>query len=258
MRSQAPRRGLALRPMVVASAVGHGFVALALAWGPQWMPKPVRPQAYQVRLVSLPVEEPKPSPPRPEVTAPRPEPPRAAPKKTKVTSPSAVKAAKKSATGVVAPGPVKGPRPAVAVVPDEPAEPPAPEPRPAEPASKPAPDQTVTAVEPGIVLVTPLMEAVALKFPYYMNALVRKMDANWSPPGAGPVSAREVLVTFTILRDGSVRGAQVEQSSGDPFYDQAALRSVQRSTPFPPLPPGYPDETMTIHFSFLLDPDRPS
>ncbi len=242
--------------MVVASAVGHGLVALALAWGPQWMPTPVRPQAYQVRLVSLPVDEPSPSPARPEVTAPRPEPPRAAPKKAKVTSPSKGKAAKKSAAGVVAPGAVKGPRPAVAVVPDEPAPPPAPEPRPTAP--KPPTEQTATAVEPGVTLVTPLMEAVALKFPYYMNALVRKMDANWSPPGAGPVGAREVLVTFTILRDGSVRGAEVEQSSGDPFYDQAALRSVHRSTPFPPLPPGYPDETMTIHFSFLLDPDRPS
>ncbi len=242
--------------MVVASAVGHGLVALALAWGPQWMSTPVRPQAYQVRLVSLPVDEPSPSPARPEVTAPRPEPPRPAPKKAKVTSPSKGKTAKKSAAGVVAPGPVKGPRPAVAVVPDEPAPPPAQEPRPAAP--KPSPDQTAKAVEPGVTLVTPLMEAVALKFPYYMNALVRKMDANWSPPGAGPVGAREVLVTFTILRDGSVRGAEVEQSSGDPFYDQAALRSVHRSTPFPPLPPGYPDETMTIHFSFLLDPDRPS
>jgi hypothetical protein len=134
--------------MVVASAVGHGLVALALAWGPQWMPKPVRLQAYQVRLVSLPVDEPKPSPPRPEVTTPRPEPPRAAPKKT-ASSPSAAKAAKKSPAGVVAPGPLKGSRPAVAVVPAEPAPPPEPEPRPAEPASKPAPDQTVTAVEPG-------------------------------------------------------------------------------------------------------------
>ncbi len=243
--------------MVVVSAVGHGLVAVALAWGPQWMPTPVRPQAYQVRLVSLPVDEPSPSPVRPEVTAPRPEPPRPAPKKAKVTSPSKGKAAKKSAAGVVAPGPVKGPRPAVAVVPDKPAAPPAPEPRPAGSASKPLPGQTAKAVEPGVTLVTPLMEAVALEFPGYMKRLVKVIDDNWSPPGAGPVGAREVLVTFTILRDGSVRGAEVEQSSGDPFYDLAARRAVQLAT-FPPLPPGYHDETMTIHFSFLLDPDRPS
>lgn len=254
MRPQAPSK----LGMVVASAVGHGLIALALAWGPQWMPTPVQPQAYQVRLVSLPVEEPRPSPPRPEVTASRPEPPRAAPKKAAVTAPSKAKAAKKSTAGVVAPGPVKGPKPAVAVVPDEPAAPPAPEPRPAGPASKSVPDQTATAAEPGIALVTPLMEAVALKFPYYMKGLVQKIGDNWSPPGAGPVGTREVLVTFTILRDGSVRGTEINHGSGDPFYDLAARRAVQRSTPFPPLPPGYPDETMTIHFSFLLDPDQPS
>jgi TonB family protein len=89
-----------------------------------------------------------------------------------------------------------------------------------------------------------------------MNALKRKINDNWSPPGGGFAEAREVLVVFTILRDGSVRDPKVEQSSGDVFYDQAALRSVLRATPFPPLPDGYPGQDMKIHFSFLLDPDR--
>jgi TonB family protein len=132
-------------------------------------------------------------------------------------------------------------------------DPPEPEPEKAEPVAK-----ATEPAEPGIQLVTPLMEAVALKYPYYMNALKRKINENWSPPGAGFAEAREVLVVFTILRDGSVRGAEVEQSSGDVFYDQAALRSVLRATPFPPLPDGYPSADMKIHFSFLLDPDRMS
>jgi protein TonB len=102
------------------------------------------------------------------------------------------------------------------------------------------------------------MEAVALKYPYYINALKRKINENWSPPGAGFAEAREVLVVFTILKDGSVSGPAIEQSSGDVFYDQAALRSVLRANPFPPLPDGYPGNDMKIHFSFLLDPDRMS
>jgi TonB family protein len=130
-----------------------------------------------------------------------------------------------------------------------------------EPTERESPDQVAKATEPtepGIQLVTPLMEAVALKYPYYINALKRKINENWSPPGAGFAEAREVLVVFTILRDGSVHGVEVEQSSGDIFYDQAARRAVLRATPFPPLPEGYAGQDMIIHFSFLLDPDRMS
>src|SRR3990172_5137581 len=120
--------------------------------------------------------------------------------------------------------------PAPADIPDAADE--APQREPPEPATPAPVGKAPEPSEPGIQLVTPLMEAVALKYPYYMNALTRKINENWSPPGAGFAEARDVLVVFTILRDGSVRGAEVEQSSGDVFYDQAALRSVLRATPF--------------------------
>ncbi|MBI3609025.1 MAG: TonB family protein [Nitrospirae bacterium] len=242
--------------MVLASAVAHVVIAIGLVWAPTWMPSRVPLQAYQVRLVSLPVEHPSQTHEPPATSAPRPEPPRKPP--VKKTPPVVkLKAPKKPVEAVVAPTPIKGPQPAV-VASSEPVETPATQPH-NEPAPKPAPDQVAKAVEPvdpGITLVTPLMEAVALKYPYYMNALVRKMDANWSPPGSGSGEGREVLVTFTILRDGSVRDPGIGQSSGNVFYDQAALRSVQRSIPFPPLPPGYPEDNLKVHFSFLLDPNR--
>ena len=43
-------------------------------------------------------------------------------------------------------------------------------------------------------------------------------------------------VVFEIGRDGKVSGLEVEKSSGNPLYDQAALRAVTEATPFPPLP----------------------
>jgi TonB family protein len=243
--SQSVRRA-PLRPMVIASAVLHVVLAVALVWGPSWIsPRPIAP-AYEVQLVSLPVDEvPKPKPaPAPARSEPRTPPPPAKPKPTPVkkAAPPPIERAKPS----VNPAPVD--------IPEEAAESPQPDPPKPEP---PAPVAKATEpAEPGIQLVTPLMEAVALKYPYYMNALKRKINENWSPPGAGFAEAREVLVVFTILRDGSVRGAEVEQSSGDIFYDQAARRAVLRATPFPPLPEGYPGQDMKIHFSFLLDPDR--
>lgn len=101
------------------------------------------------------------------------------------------------------------------------------------------------------------MEAVALKFPFYMETLKRKINTHWSPPGGVETEAREVLIAFTIMRDGNIDGPVIEQPSGDTFYDQAALRAVYRSKPFPPFPPDFPDETFKVYFSFLLDPNRP-
>jgi protein TonB len=149
------------------------------------------------------------------------------------------------------------PRPAPAQIPEAVKEPPQPE-RPPDPPA-PAPEAKATEpTEPGIQLVTPLMEAVALKYPFYIKALRRKIDENWSPPGAGFAQTRATLVVFTIQRDGSVIGTDIEQSSGDAFFDQAAIRSLQRATPFPPLPPGYSEDNMRIFLSFSVDPDRPS
>lgn len=241
--------------MVMVSAVVHGFVAIGLVWGPTWIPRrPVTP-VYEVQLVSLPVEAPRPKPEAPEVkpAPPVPKPVKAAPPKPKA------KPVKKTDPGVMKPT-KKGPEPVPAPVPEIADEPGPPEP-PVNESRPPPPNRvakTTQPAEPGIQLVTPLMEAMALKYPLYMKVLTRKITENWSPPGAGFAKANEALVVFTILRDGSVRGAEIEQGSGDDFYDRAALRAVQRASPFPSLPDGYPDDTLKIYFSFSLAPDRMS
>lgn len=234
--------------MVIASITVHALIAVGLVWGPAWVPRP-KLQTYEVQLVSLPAE-PAPVPIReiPPPVVPQPRPPKPAPEPKPAAKPAA-KPVKKSAESVPPPSPIRGTHAAEA-----PEVKPAVEPPPAPPEQLASIPQA--AADTGITLVTPLMEAVALKYPYYTNVLLRKMDANWSPPKAGSAARQEVLVTFIILRDGSVRGPNIEQSSGNLYYDQAALRTVLRSSPFPPLPPGYAGETMTVHFSFLLDPER--
>jgi len=240
--------------MIVLSAILHVLVALGLVFAPQWRPDR-RVQAYQVQLVSMPVQEPAPKPkPAPVVVPPKPRPVR----KPVDVKPPVKKPKPKTTEGAVKPTERPGPKPAVAPAPAEPA-PPQPEVKepPPEPAPPPPPREQVASIpqsEQGINLVAPLMEAVALKYPAYFRALERKMYANWSPPGGGDL--RQVLVTFTILRDGSVYGTTIEQSSGNVFYDQAALRSVLRSTPFPPLPASLADDTLKIYITFVLDPQR--
>lgn len=242
-----PSQRTRFRPMVVLSATLHVVFAVVLVWGPSWIrPRPIA-AAYEVQLVSLPVEKPKPKPePESARPEPRPAPVQSKPKPQSVKKPAPPPVEK--ATPKTKPGPAAVPEPE-----DEPAPP-----EPTESSSDQAVAKATEPAEPGIQIVAPLMEAVALKYPYYFNALTRKIDQNWAPPGAAFAQANEVLVVFTILKDGNVRDVEIAESSGDAFYDQAALRALRRATPFPALPPGYAEDTMTIYLGFTLNPDRKS
>jgi protein TonB len=48
----------------------------------------------------------------------------------------------------------------------------------------------------------------------------------------------QLVLTVSINRDGSVKSADVIQSSGHKLLDDAALRIVKLAAPFPPIPPG--------------------
>ena len=91
-------------------------------------------------------------------------------------------------------------------------------------------------------------------FPYswYLVSVKAKLWREWSR-WAGSSQPHNCVVTFSIQRDGSVEKVSLRQSSGDPFYDQMAVRSVNYSTPFPPLPEGYGqgDLELYVEFKFL-------
>jgi periplasmic protein TonB len=46
----------------------------------------------------------------------------------------------------------------------------------------------------------------------------------------------QLVVSFTILRDGTVRDPRVERSSGFPLLDDAAVQMLRDASPVPPLP----------------------
>ncbi len=89
------------------------------------------------------------------------------------------------------------------------------------------------------------------RFAYYLAALRNKIGSRWVPPQgmSGPVKA---VVHFRIGRDGQVTLTEVESSSGYQFYDQTTLRALLSATPLPPLPAGYTDEYLGVHFAFEL------
>jgi len=76
------------------------------------------------------------------------------------------------------------------------------------------------------------------RFPYYVNAVGRKITDNWYKQEADPRSSvgKKVAVTFTIARDGSISNVQIAGPSGSTSLDTSAVHALQRIDTFGPLP----------------------
>ncbi|WP_018236462.1 energy transducer TonB [Ensifer sp. BR816] len=72
----------------------------------------------------------------------------------------------------------------------------------------------------------------------YKGKVQRKLNrAKRYPAEAKRQSLRGVAhVRFTVTSDGGLAGVGLARSSGSPILDQAALDTVRRATPFPPIP----------------------
>ncbi len=95
--------------------------------------------------------------------------------------------------------------------------------------------------------------ALGNRFGAYADLVVRRVSEKWQTNGlAGLQTAPLVIVTFDILRDGSVRNVQVVQRSGNSTLDFSAQRAVTDAAPFPPLPPEYDRNEANVELHFQL------
>ena len=85
-------------------------------------------------------------------------------------------------------------------------------------------------------------------FTYYIERMLALIEARWYKPAVPPQT--RALVRFSILRDGRLENIELEQSSGLPSFDRAALRALYAANPLPPLPPAYRNQSLTVHLSF--------
>lgn len=90
------------------------------------------------------------------------------------------------------------------------------------------------------------------RFSWYVEAVQRRVSGNWLQSSVDPSvsTAPRVVVTFTILRDGTVTNAQITQSSNNYSVDNSALRAVRDSSPLDRLPGGYQGSSVNVEFSF--------
>ena len=86
------------------------------------------------------------------------------------------------------------------------------------------------------------------EYSFYQRQMIARIQANWQQiPVRGEA---RVVVRFTILRDGTISGTEVESSSGQPLLDRAAVRAVALAEPMPRLPDSYPRDRVGVHLLF--------
>ncbi|HLG95364.1 MAG TPA: TonB family protein [Bryobacteraceae bacterium] len=91
------------------------------------------------------------------------------------------------------------------------------------------------------------------RFGAYADLVIKRVTDKWQTNGLGGLhTAPIVVITFDILRDGSVRNAKVAQRSGIDTLDYSALRAVTDAAPFQPLPPEYDRSAANVELRFQL------
>ncbi len=91
------------------------------------------------------------------------------------------------------------------------------------------------------------------QFGAYADLVIKRVTDKWQTNGLGGIhSAPMVVITFDILRDGSVRNAKVAQRSGIDTLDYSALRAVTDAAPFQPLPAQYSGSVASVELRFQL------
>jgi len=87
-------------------------------------------------------------------------------------------------------------------------------------------------------------------FPYtiYIDRMTTLIGQHWLRPQV--TGGTVATVSFVIDRDGTIRDAKNEISSGNGTFDRAALRAVLEASPLPPLPFGYSGTYLGVHLNF--------
>jgi TonB family protein len=83
--------------------------------------------------------------------------------------------------------------------------------------------------------------------PDYLTTMVERIRRHWEARAEVP---GEVVVVFTIQRDGSITGVSVERSSGYAVLDINAHRAILSARQLPQLPAEFTNPTLTVHLNF--------
>lgn len=86
-------------------------------------------------------------------------------------------------------------------------------------------------------------------YPWYISQVREALFNAWAA-NSPSVSGLQCTAAFTILRNGGIKNAKIEKSSGNRLFDSAALSAVRASLPFDRLPDDFYEDVLVIHVEF--------
>jgi protein TonB len=96
----------------------------------------------------------------------------------------------------------------------------------------------------------------AARYGWYIDAVRRRISQNWMQstidPAVRAARSARCTMTFTIMRDGTVKDIRLAQTSGNYSMDTSAQRALLSSSPMPALPNDYSGSFVNVTFDFDL------
>ncbi len=90
------------------------------------------------------------------------------------------------------------------------------------------------------------------RFAWYVEAVRNRISSNWLQSTVDPAVrwAPRAVVTFQVLRDGTVINVELTRSSGNASVDNSTRRAILSSSPMPRLPEQYTGSFVAVEFWF--------
>ena len=88
-------------------------------------------------------------------------------------------------------------------------------------------------------------------FSAWAGLVINAIQKNWAlDPSLGTSWKGEVGISVLVSKNGELLAAEIDVPTKIDALDQAALRAVRASGPFPALPPRYPNASLEVYFVF--------
>ncbi|MBW6485617.1 MAG: cell envelope integrity protein TolA [Syntrophobacterales bacterium] len=85
----------------------------------------------------------------------------------------------------------------------------------------------------------------------YYRVIWLRIKGQWAlPVGMIPKTALESVISITILRTGAVTEVRFEKPSGNRYFDESAMKAIQKASPLPPLPDWLTGNNLNIGIRF--------
>ena len=116
--------------------------------------------------------------------------------------------------------------------------------------------QAAPDAKPSAAASTPAKEnvpqaQVSSRLNEYIGFINSRIQGNWTLPQAlRPKDNVETIIEVKILGNGVVERLNFEKRSGNRYFDDSAMKAVQKSMPFPPFPEGMMDNYIEIGIRF--------